>query len=242
MESRKFKKLYLTILWIVTLLAVLVGIGIHVGGWFGAGLFTNYGDIVKDSEDFKSQDITEVIIDADVAELSFSYGDTIEVSHAYPKKCQPEIKTNGNRLVIKQEMPNGLPKSSAQYGLEVTVPKGTKLELLDIDVEMGKVEINEIECDEIDLNVEMGDVDIEDIKANKGDFNLSMGDLDISSSVIDEVQANCSMGDVDMEVDAKKVDANCSMGDLDITTKNADADIDANCDLGSVIVNGKNWK
>lgn len=244
--NKSFTKKYLTILWTVTLIVVIVGLCIHIGGWIHPfNFFSNVGDVVSNEVSF-DENITGLNLDVDMGEITIEPGDKLAVSYTYREKIAPKIEVKNGELVIKQRSDNRVTfnKIKNQCELKVTIPSDTKLKKASVDSSFGEVILSEQVFDKADIKADCGRVEVIDCEGNSIDLVANLGEVVIDKSNIRSVKAEADMGNVDIEGDFDSIDAKVDMGDLNIVTDKPtdDVDIDADVDLGSVSVNGNRWK
>ena len=91
--KRKKKKIYLVILWLITL-AVIVGVCLYRFSFGEKGTLA--------VADFKGQDVTKVNLDMDIGDVEIKYGPVFQVEYYYPKKFAPKVELKDGVLSIKQ--------------------------------------------------------------------------------------------------------------------------------------------
>ncbi|MCR5467603.1 MAG: DUF4097 family beta strand repeat-containing protein, partial [Lachnospiraceae bacterium] len=136
------KAIYLIVLSIVTV-AVIV---FCTTGKFAGLRIGGLGSTVKDTVTF-NDDIKDVDIDLDAADLKIEYGDSFTVDYAYPEKIVPTIKVEDGTLKIHKQ--NGVNIATNGWGnkdfkVTVTVPNTVELEDLRIDVDAGNLDIDDL--------------------------------------------------------------------------------------------------
>ena len=224
MNQKTFAKLYTSIIWTVTLVLVLVGIGQHIGGIF----------------DFGSKKAIENTV------AVIKQGDKFEVTYKYPEKYAPKVTISAfdKTLEIKQKQNKMVSNNKSDlYRMEITIPEGTKFISTSMNLDYGRLVVSDLESTNITANCDAGDFEVKDCTASNMDVNVDMGEINIKDSTITTISVNADMGDVNLDVDADTVGAHCDMGNVTIkTAKTGDeVSIKAHCNLGKVTVNGKDW-
>lgn len=233
------KKKFLIIIWSITLLCIIFGTMGHFGGW----LFSSAGKMVENTETFNGN-VSEVIIDADVAELEVSYGHELSVSYSYPEKYLPKVSMKDGVLLVEQRAKNYKPSNASNScEMAVVIPKRTQLKNFEAQVRFGEVDVKDVESDVVKVDADCGDVEVSNITAESGVCTLNLGDLDVSNGTFKYLTVSLDMGDLDVNADFDTLDAHCDLGDMDIQTSRDldDVKIKANCDLGDIKVNGEKW-
>ncbi len=218
------KKIYLTIIWLLVLLAIIVGIGVHVFSWFSFDNDEVKGGITETVEvdEFKS-------IDADLAGVNFEIDNTTD-SYAveYTVKSEsrvPQISVEDSTLIIKEK------KNTVNL-------YGTKNKNLSIVVYIPK----DVTLDDIVLDVGACDLDFSNINASKLDVDSGAGDIDLADCSIKEVALDAGAGDVDLEnVEFSKLDIDAGAGDVDVSGIGdiSEYSFDVSVGMGDLTIGGK---
>ncbi len=238
--ERKKKKIYLVILWIITLAVI-------VGACFYRFSFGPKGELAV--ADFEKQDVTKVNLDMDIGDVKLKYGPTFQVEYYYPKKFAPKVELDNGVLNISQSQRNWnfngnfFGQNEKNYEMTITIPKGSDLSDLDIDLDLGDLELEGLVADTLTINNELGDVNIRNCQGKNIDITAKLGNVDLTNSVYPTVIVNADLGDVNLDGDFDSIDAHVDLGDLDISTDKPtdDVKIKAACELGDIEVNGEDW-
>ncbi|WP_294242805.1 DUF4097 family beta strand repeat-containing protein [Pseudobutyrivibrio sp.] len=238
--ERKKKKIYLVTLWIITLAVI-------VGACFYRFSFGEKGELAV--ADFEKQDVTKVNLDMDIGDVEIKYGPTFQVEYYYPKKFAPKVELNNGVLTIQQSQKNWnfngnfFGQNEKNYEMTITIPKGSDLSDLDIDLDLGDLELEGLVADTLTINNELGDVNIHNCQGKNIDITAKLGNVNFTNSVYPTVIVNADLGDVNLDGDFDSIDAHVDLGDLDIRTEKPtdDVKIKAACELGDIEVNGEDW-
>lgn len=244
MRNPRWTKIYLIIIWCFTLLAILIGVS-RMAGWFKISIGKNMENTISFEKELEQEELQGIVIDADAADLTIQYGDTLNVDYNYPEKNIPKVSFEGGTLEIKERMTKNISSLfGKKYKLIVTIPKNANLDDINIDVDMGDIKLNKIGCEDLTINADMGNVVLKDMTVDRGIFDLNMGNLEISSSSFESIEASADMGNIEVAGHVESMKADCDMGNITVST---DGEVDLNkfslsCDLGNVEVNGSKWK
>ena len=172
-----------------------------------------------------------VVDEFDSIDLSIAYGDIVikEGKEFAIEYALYEGATYGveNKTLIVEEYDGkviniGLGMKSKDKYVTVYVPKDTKIDIKNIDADMGNVNItnnSNISFDNINIDADMGDVILEGINASTVNIEADMGAVEFEGNVSDRIDIDADMGDVDLEgylgCDLSVV---ADMGDVDICT------------------------
>lgn len=263
MDNKKWTKKYLVLIWLITLIVVVASIWGHVinwGGfrWLGNGWNTRNTELK--SYDFSNEELTDMIIDMNDADINIKYGTKFSVDASFPEKCEPTVELKGGKLTIVQRENVKHISYSDGFKVDIMVPNGTDLDTLRIEVSAGDIDIKDIKAGILDIDANAGDIDIKDMIAEKIDIDANAGDIDVTGVKADSVDieanagdinltdstaksadVNANAGDIDISGNYDKIDCECDMGDVDVDAPNTDRNkINADCSFGSVNIKARN--
>lgn len=220
------KTIYLFVLTVITIAAILVGISIHLGGfsleffrishWFGN---VNSGDEISTSANL--DEFTTVHLDASALDITLVSGNDFKMEYKGSEKLRPEVNVDQGVLTVEQKASGHLVSVSGD--LVITVPEGTAM-------------------DTIEMEVSAGDIEVENILANTVKLDVSAGDIDVVGGTIETIDVECSAGDVDIEkCEFNNLTTDLSAGDMDVTVTDSvkNYEIEAEASLGNVYVDGQ---
>ncbi len=255
------KKAYIVILCLVTIVVILVG----VGRWFGPsfGIFGSWqkGETVSE-EIVLTDSITGISMNMNLGDVDIESGEALKVSYTFPEELVPEVTVENGILTIEQSAKNiQSTLGNDRCKMTVTIPEGTELTSIDVTMDAGDLDVDELTADTLSVTMSAGDLDVDELTADTLSVMMSAGDLTVSDSMIgtvnaendfgnvtldvtaDKVSASVDAGDIEIKTNALTIVADCDLGNIDIITeKDASlVDIRATCDLGEVEVNGEKW-
>ncbi len=218
MENKKKtgKTLYLTLLSIVTILAVLFGLFVHVfRGYFYEGEKSE-SIVVKES-------FSNVDIDLDLTDFRIEYGDHYGVAYEYPRDMEPKVYVKGDTLYVEQQgnyKLHGIRRKT--FKLTLILPAGVSLNNVDIDVDMGNIEFGKLDCKNLYVEADMGNIELDKIHC-------------------ESFTAKADMGNIEVDGDFDRVTAKCSMGNIEVTSPRSidEIELDLDVDMGQKTFNGK---
>ena len=264
MNGSSLKNIYLTILTIITVVAIVLGSMYHVGGFFKkTGSFFSKkgssGETVTETNDLDPDEIDKLEIDCGLMQVNIKEGGKFSVDFDGDERLKPNIKMSGKTLMIKQKDNNdiSLPSLKDDTFLNITVPEGKEFDAITLDVGMGDVKIKNISAKDIDVDAAMGNVEGNDIVAGDIDIDAAMGNVEFYDAEFKNLDADASMGNITVESvnDLSRYDiaADASLGNIDIGgekvsgsgeyNKNASSEkigeIDVDCDMGNITLTNK---
>ena len=203
------KKIYLTVIWTVALLAVVFSVGIRFCGWFAPGKSTSSKNITNVASGSLSDTVTvdeykNLTVEVGFGEVSFasSNDDTFSVQYQTTKeKFVPQIGVSKDTLYILQEDLKFNDFSANSNKLTVTIYTPAGFEFGNVHIESGA-----------------GDLDVDNLTAEKLDLDYGAGDIKIKNSAIDAIDVDAGAGDVVMTDNAfEKIDVDAGAGDVKIS-------------------------
>ena len=243
MEEKKWEKPFMITIWCITLVLVLIGLAIHVGGWFGFGLFSKPEKTVANTASFDAGEIKEISLDVELGQVTLQRGAEFKVDYNYPEKYAPKIEMKNETLEITEKGKKFTPSSGHEFYLNITVPSNAELRNVDMEINLGELNIDGLTSDRISVEGDCGALKITNCNAENADFQADLGDIEISGCSFRSLKSEADLGDINVQGDFDSVYCRCDMGDIDINTVKNESDIDitAKCSLGDVKVNGKSW-
>lgn len=229
------------------------------------GININTGIVVGDGveKEYTGIEFSNIDIDLSMANIEIKEGDTYKVVVEYPEEFMPSVEVvEGTLKISHNNVKNISFNSIGSIDCDVTVyiPKGCQLGAVNVDTDLGNVEIKDsFTYTDVNIVAALGNIEIESmdadvliIKANLGDVevkNSSVGELNITADLGDIEVKNCKfsvgnitndLGEISVSGEFGSLDANCSLGELNVDCDNiSEARMDLSADLGEIKVNGK---
>lgn len=133
-------------------------------------------------------------------------------------------------------------KDKNQY-VNIYYPADTEFERLDIDMDMGNLNMEHLRAKNAELRLDMGNLDIRDCEINYMDAELNMGSISAESSSFAQLAAELDMGNLSvLNGDIGTCKADMSMGALTLEAVGITGSLDAELDMGSaeLLLNQRN--
>jgi DUF4097 and DUF4098 domain-containing protein YvlB len=119
--------------------------------------------------------------------------------------------------------------------LEVTVPRGTSLSAVGLDVDAGAVRVENIAAGRIAINASYGDVEVENLTADAITADSSSGDIKAKGLTCGSFNTRSSYGATEVEnVDAKVASVDSSAGRIEIDDLSAPESLTVDSSYGDV--------
>lgn len=257
MENKNWSKMYMLIIWSITLVVILGGLAYNVGG-FG---FSRISSSAYADYDFSNQEFSSIDVDVAAADVDIRYGDDYMVSTNISEKYRPTINVKNGKLTIQQKRTKHKLNSLKDASIEITIPKGVELETIEIDANAGDIDVDVLAGKQLIISADAGDIDLNNLVFESASISADAGNIDLKDCNLGNITVEADMGEIELEnvdfengklsadmgnisVDGsfKELDAFCDMGSIDITTPNPNRDsMNLNVSLGSISVNGEKW-
>lgn len=263
--NKNWSKKYQLILWTVTLIIIVCALIYHVFGFasrFGWGFDSDKDfSMTAKTFDYSGKTVTDVYVNMNAADLDIYYGDEFTVKYDFVEKYAPTVDLTNGKLSIEQKMKVTRVHDIGDCKLHIIIPRGTKLETVDLDINAGDVDVNALEGKSFSLDVDAGDVDVTKINFEETNVSADAGDIKIEDSSLGRVNVDANLGNIDLKdvefttgnvsadagdisVDGtfEKLKGACDLGAIRVDTPDPDAvDLDLDVSLGDIKVNGKKW-
>lgn len=200
------KRIYLALIWTVTLGFILFSCIKSIGslkGVFHTKL--NFNTSSEDNTKYENginenlEKFSNIRIDSNVMKISIREDDSYHINASYNKpKYMPSFRIRNDTLEVSQNIPRGN-NSSVNCRLEITVPKGTTLEDIDIVNNVGEIVLKNIDAKELNLETNVGEINVKKINFKELKAETNVGDVKVTMNEdLDdyEVEAKVDVGEI----------------------------------------------
>lgn len=175
-------------------------------------------DVIVETAKLDNLDFSKISVDINSSNITIINGSEFNV-----KTNNDKIKFEviDNTLHIKE---NGKRrKKSSEYKLNLNIPE-EMINLLDIKVSNGNIDIKNINVNELNIKVKHGNVNIKKSIFNEINSDLKIGDFNFDGKINESIYVNNIIGDITLMV-------NDDIENYKVDTANI---------IGSILINGKN--
>lgn len=208
-------RIYLTIIWIVTIICILIGVNRFViGNGYGGKTVSRVAVL---------DEFSKIDIDLPIGDLNIVEGSEYKIEVEASEKLMPKWKIDGDTLRI-----DGSNKGTKIWGfgsyvqkVTLTIPRDHVIEKAELSLDMGNIEIEDVEFNDVYIEADMGNVEARNIEALFYTVEADMGNVEISGDVFN-IDADCDMGNIDIDVDDLfrcKISAEADMGNVTVNGK-----------------------
>ncbi|NLJ90836.1 MAG: DUF4097 domain-containing protein [Clostridiales bacterium] len=212
----------------------------------------NNGDVMSEDAITRTfDDVDKISINHGAGSLTIksSDSDKITVDVAGEDSDSYKVRTSGRTLNIEQK---GHVFNIFNFGwnrnmgtkIIVSIPKGMKLEDLDVDAGAGKITIEDIIVNDFSLDAGAGSVTISRVEAYEADINGGAGEVIFSDVVFYDSDISCGVGRVKFEGKLlNKNDISAGVGELDLIIhgKRDDYNMKIEKGLGEIRIDGQKY-
>ena len=175
-------------------------------------------DLIVEKAELDNLNFSKISIDVSSSNISITDGSEFNI-----KSNNDKIKFEviGDTLHVKEN--DKRRKKSTDYKLSLSIPE-EMINLLDIKVLNGNVDIENVNINELNIDTKHGDVNINDSIFNEINSYLKIGNFNFDGKINESIYVNSSIGDITLMV-------NDNIENYKVDTANV---------IGSVLINGKN--
>ncbi len=169
---------------------------------------------------------TNIEVKVNVIDVYIQSGDKYEVKIECDERVKPEFEIKDNILILKSlQDVNNIPYNTKNV-CYITVPADTELGSVNINSDVGDVQIDNILAQNIILTVAVGDVIVNGSDIKTCDIDASVGDVTLTDTKFDNIQAQVDTGDTQIT-----------------TTENlSDYSFDITTDVGDISINNDEYE
>jgi len=252
----KFRKIYLIILFCITLLCMGAGILFYFVP-DTLGMFQNNTALFQIAQNDKTgnadtfQNVStlsafqNVSVNIDVSDLTFCQGDQYGLTINAKGKMRPQFYVKNETLYIEQKEIGFFNMSWFRAGQKnqiiVTIPAGKTLNDFTLQSDTGNVTLKNIAMEGLNCSLDTGDLNVENVQAKTSSLDLDTGAVTCSKSELGQLTATCDTGKIVLtDTKTKDTDISCDTGDVQYTSsEGADSYYyKIESDMGGISVNG----
>ena len=240
----KYAAIALGIYLSITIVLVLLGIA---RGFVGASRNNEIRDLVRDREQYQTEDITRTYenikkleVNVEETELIIRNGDTFRIEGTnIPDRM--EIEQEGNQLSISDEE---LPSSFFDGNMVMTIyiPEDTKLDTIDLEINYVPANIQKLNATNLKLDIYNNYCEIDEIIADNMEFKNEEGNIDIYNAEIGRLLFDSESGVEDVSLDITEnaeINLEYSYTDMNLIGKQEDYQISTKNQAGNIYIDGE---
>lgn len=227
----------------ITIVLVLLGIA---RGFVGASRNDEFRDLVRDREEYHTEDITRnyenikrLEVNVEETELIIRNGDAFRIEGTnIPDRM--EIEQDGDTLKVSDEE---LPSSFSDENMVVTIyiPEDVKLDNIDLEINYVSADIQKLNATNLKLDVYSNYCEIDKIIADNMEFKNEEGNIDIYDAEIGRLLFDSESGVEDVSLDITgnaEINLEYSYTDMNLIGTQEDYQINTKNQSGNIYIDG----
>lgn len=175
-------------------------------------------DLIVENVELDNLDFSKITIDVSSSNITVIDGSEFNIK---TNNDRTNFEVIGDTLYVKEN--GNRRKKSTDYKLKLSIPK-EMINLLDIKVVNGNVNIENVNINELNIDIKHGDVNIDNSIFNEIKSSTNIGDFNFDGKINESIYVNNNIGDITLMV-------NDSIENYTVDTANI---------IGSILINGKN--
>ena len=227
----------------ITIVLVLLGVA---RGFVGASKNDEFKDIVRDREEYHTEDITRnyeniksLEVNVEETELIIRNGDTFKIEGTnIPDRM--EIEQDGNKLKVSDEE---VSSSFSDENMVVTIyiPEDVKLDNIDLEINYVSADIQKLNTANLELDIYNNYCEIDEIIADNMEFKNEEGNIDIYDAEIGRLLFDSESGVEDVSLDITgnaEINLEYSYTDMNLIGTQEDYQINTKNQSGNIYIDG----
>lgn len=239
----KYAAIALGIYLSITIVLVLLGIA---RGLVGASRNNEIRDLVRDREQYQTEDITRTYenikkleVNVEETELIIRNGDTFKIEGTnIPDRM--EIEQDGNKLKVSdEEVSSSFPDENMV--VTIYIPEDIKLDTIDLEINYVSADIQKLNATNLKLDIYNNYCEIDEIIADNVEFKNEEGNLDIYDAEIGRLLFDSESGVEDVSLDITEnaeINLEYSYTDMNLIGTQEDYQINTKNQSGNIYIDG----
>ena len=175
------KTYFLLIIGLITAGCIIYGSYRHLG-FSGMEKSSNNNIEISGDNPVALQEFSSIKVDCHVSAIRIQEGDSFQLKSTYNRESlKPNCEISNGRLTISQKHYRKSPFYQA-CKLYLTVPSGTKLDFIEIDSDVGDVEIRDLSGNKIRIDLNVGKIELSKIDFDEILIENNVGETSISTN------------------------------------------------------------
>lgn len=240
--NNRGKRIYLIIIWVITLIVILFGIFRFIGNgaWnifsFGSGKY------VEKTEDL-SADITELDVDVRSANVIIEEGNTPGIWYSFPESSKINILNENGKVSFREnsDKDNFTFFGNGKKEVRITVPRDRQLTRISTKTHSGNIIVNS-SIENVDVEADSGNIEVNGNIGNV-DVEADSGNIKVNGN-IEKINVKADSGNINLKGDYHIIAGKADSGNITIDSKRPEAEMILNLDVdsGKITVNGNRYK
>lgn len=192
------KTIYLAAITLITIGCVIYG----VYGLSNRGLAFSFGNSNSDTAIGTTLESFErITVDADVMDFIVKEGSAYALDYQGAKNLVMSYRVDNGELVITQKKKNGMIGNN-EATLIVTVPRDAQFTSVNLDIDVGDIDLKEMKVSYLDADIDVGDVTVEKANMEQAVIESDTGDIKLKACAFVNLDISSDVGDVEVSSSA----------------------------------------
>lgn len=226
------KTIYLLTITIITVICIIVGSLYHIGNVFPFKIFDGKIYLTKEedddinllSEENSSNEFASIDATFEIANITIQTGEEYRISFDGNSKLKPNIDITDNVLTLTQNKIknnfNLLRPSKYKCNLTITIPKDKTLDDVNLNTNIGDINILDVCASNVTIKADIGDLDIENAQTGDTTIEANIGDIKLTDSQFENLDITADIGDIKVygvkDLEPYDFDLENDLGDIKI--------------------------
>lgn len=212
------RTIYLAVITLITIGCVLYGVFRFSNG---AGFLALGNAKYSTEESANLEAFNRIAIDAQVMDLIVKEGTDYSLDYHATENLTMAYQVNNGKLVVSQKKKGSMIGNNSAV-LTLTVPADTQFERVDVEIDVGDVELKKVKADYIEADVDVGDITINNAVLEQGVMESDTGDIRLKDSSFVKLDISSDVGDIDVDssidISGYSYDLKTDVGDVEVYT------------------------
>ncbi|MDD6193912.1 MAG: DUF4097 family beta strand repeat-containing protein [Lachnospiraceae bacterium] len=248
------RAIYLTLLSLITIGCIIFGTIYHTGKamghlsrWWEEEVESDADATTEEGKDILDA-FTTIHVEADIASVKVKQGDDFKIEWSVYRSGVPTYDVKDGVLTVIQKHPHKNLAGNHSCKIILTLPEGTKLERVEIDADVGDVDVLDISSQKTTVTADVGAVNFDNCQLGDTTVEADVGDVSLRSCDFYDLTVSADVGsitiDATQDLSEYSFDLDAGVGDIHINDQHVHKQfeqhgsgkykIDADCDVGSL--------
>ncbi len=194
------KTIYLAAITLITIGCVIYG----VYGFSNRGLSFSFGSSNSNTaieESATLESFERITVDADVMDFIVKEGSAYALDYQGTKNLVMSYRVDNGELVITQKKKNGMIGNN-EATLILTVPADAQFAKVNLDIDVGDIDLREMNTSFLDADIDVGDVTVEKANIEQAVIESDTGDIKLKGCAFVKLDISSDVGDVEVSSSA----------------------------------------
>lgn len=232
------RTIYLAVITLITIGCVLFGVYRFTNGNF---VFSIGNANYSTEESATLEAFERISVDAAVMDLIVKEGTDYSLDYHATENLVMSYHVENGKLIISQKK-KGSMNGINNAVMTLTVPAETQLERMDIKVDVGDVNVMDLDIVNMDVDLDVGDTTIERTTLEKGVIDGDTGDVELKDSSFVNLDISSDVGDVkvhsSIDISGYSYDLKTDVGEVEVGAAEYGKKYFKDGEMGKIFIHG----